>query len=173
VPPTATSAPVDNSPNNMTAAAHETAPARDVRSSAVEGLLPMLPHPDDRDLGVLLGLDAGQTFMSGNRGWFAVITAMGTFNTVLGEELLFRGLLLPRTQGVFGRWDWAANGILFALYHLHTPWVVPWALLDAFILAIRPGVSKRADRGRRAQRADRRHSRLPLARRRRCVPNVN
>ncbi|MBN1306015.1 MAG: hypothetical protein JXA13_16380 [Anaerolineales bacterium] len=33
-------------------------------------------------------------------------------NTVLGEELLFRGLLLPRMQGVFGKWDWLANGLL-------------------------------------------------------------
>jgi membrane protease YdiL (CAAX protease family) len=54
---------------------------------------------------------------------------------VLGEELLFRGLLLPRMEGTFGRWDWAANGVLFAIYHLHVPWVIPQAFLDAFILA--------------------------------------
>jgi membrane protease YdiL (CAAX protease family) len=55
------------------------------------------------------------------------------FNTVLGEELLFRGLLLPRMKGAFGRWDWVANGVLFALYHLHVPWVIPQTLLvDTF-----------------------------------------
>jgi membrane protease YdiL (CAAX protease family) len=54
---------------------------------------------------------------------------------VLGEELLFRGLLLPRMQGRFGRWDWAANGLLFAAYHLHVPWVIPQTLLDSVILA--------------------------------------
>jgi membrane protease YdiL (CAAX protease family) len=54
---------------------------------------------------------------------------------VLGEELLFRGLLLPRMNGRFGRWDWVANGVLFALYHLHVPWVIPQALVDMFILA--------------------------------------
>jgi len=58
------------------------------------------------------------------------------FNTVLGEELLFRGLLLPRMQGAFGRWDWAANGVLFALYHLHVPWVIPQTLIvDTFAVA--------------------------------------
>ena len=36
------------------------------------------------------------------------------FNTVLGEELLFRGFLLPRMEGAFGRRDWVANGVLFA-----------------------------------------------------------
>ena len=29
-------------------------------------------------------------------GWFAVLVALVVFSTVLGEELLFRGLLLPR-----------------------------------------------------------------------------
>jgi uncharacterized protein len=60
---------------------------------------------------------------------------MVILNTVLGEELLFRGLLLPRMKGVFGRWDWAANGALFAVYHLHMPWAIPWTLLDAFLLS--------------------------------------
>ena len=60
---------------------------------------------------------------------------MFVFNTVLGEELLFRGLLLPRMKGAFGRFDWAANGVLFAFYHLHEPWVIPSSLVDTFALA--------------------------------------
>jgi uncharacterized protein len=52
------------------------------------------------------------------------------------EELLFRGLLLPRMQGALGRWDWVANGFLFAGYHLHLPWVIPATLLvDTFAMA--------------------------------------
>jgi hypothetical protein len=38
-------------------------------------------------------------------------------------------------RGAFGRWDWLANGVLFAVYHLHMPWVIPTALVDAFALA--------------------------------------
>jgi uncharacterized protein len=101
----------------------------------VEELLPTLPEPESRALGRFLGSDAGRQFLSGNWVWFAILVALVVFNTVLGEELLFRGLLLPRMQGVFGRWDWAANGVLFAAYHLHEPWAIPWTLLDAFILA--------------------------------------
>jgi membrane protease YdiL (CAAX protease family) len=101
----------------------------------LEEMLPRPPHPESRDFGVYLGSDAGQSFLSGNWGWFGILAALVIFNTVLGEELLFRGLLLPRMQGVFGRWDWAANGTLFALYHLHTPWAIPWTLLDSFLLA--------------------------------------
>ena len=73
--------------------------------------------------------------LAGSWGWFALLAAMFVFNTVLGEELLFRGFLLPRMNGVFGRRDWLANGVLFAVYHLHVPWVIPAGLLDTFIIA--------------------------------------
>jgi membrane protease YdiL (CAAX protease family) len=106
---------------------------------AAEELLPTLPTPAGRDMGLFLGSHAGQTFLSGNWGWLAIIVALQIFNTVLGEELLFRGFLLPRMQGVFGRWDWAGNGVLFALYHLHVPWVIPQAFVDTVV----PYASKR------------------------------
>ncbi len=102
---------------------------------AAAEMIPALPTPADRDMGLFLESDPGQNFLSGNWTWFAVIVTMGIFNTVLGEELLFRGLLLPRMSGVFGRWDWVANGALFGLYHLHVPWAIPRTLLDTFILA--------------------------------------
>ena len=98
-------------------------------------MTPALPAPGDRDMGLFLETEAGRNFLSGNWVWFAVIVTMGIFNTALGEELLFRGLLLPRMSGVFGRWDWAANGVLFGLYHLHVPWAIPRTLLDTFVLA--------------------------------------
>lgn len=97
--------------------------------------LPSFPPPDHRDLGTFLQSSAGQDFMAGNWPWFALILMMMIFNTVLGEELLFRGLLLPRMRGAFGRGDWAANGVLFAVYHLHTPWAIPANLLDTFLIS--------------------------------------
>jgi membrane protease YdiL (CAAX protease family) len=100
-----------------------------------EALIPEVSHAVDYDFAAFLDSDAGQAFFDGAWGWFAVIVVLGLFNTVLGEELLFRGFLLPRMSGAFGRGDWAANGVLFAAYHLHMPWVIPATLLDAFILA--------------------------------------
>ena len=44
------------------------------------------------------------------------------FFKIFGEEFLWRGVLLPRMNGVFGNWDWVANGALGALYHMHMPW---------------------------------------------------
>jgi uncharacterized protein len=105
---------------------------------AAEGAIPFLsaiPPVASHDFNVFLGSDAGQEFMSGNWVWFAVIVTLFVFNTALGEELLFRGLLLPRMRGTFGRFDWVANGLLFALYHLHEPWLIPSSLVDIFALS--------------------------------------
>jgi membrane protease YdiL (CAAX protease family) len=57
------------------------------------------------------------------------------FNYLLGEELLFRGVLLPRMAGVFGRWDWVANTVLFGLYHVHKIWAWPSMIASSFGMA--------------------------------------
>jgi membrane protease YdiL (CAAX protease family) len=101
---------------------------------AAEEMIPVISHAANRDFGIFMGSKAGHTFMHGAWFWFALIIVEMTFNTVLGEELLFRGFLLPRMNGAFGERDWIANGVLFATYHLHMPWVIPAALCDTFIL---------------------------------------
>jgi membrane protease YdiL (CAAX protease family) len=100
-----------------------------------EEMVPQIHHAVQRDLGPFFESHAGHAMMAGSWSWFALIGVMVIFNTVLGEELLFRGLLLPRMNRAFGRGDWLVNGVLFALYHLHTPWVMPATLADSFILA--------------------------------------
>lgn len=95
----------------------------------------MVAHPANHDFSIFLGSDAGHAFLDGAWGWFGLIAVLAIFNTVLGEELLFRGFLLPRMNRAFGRGDWLANGILFAVYHLHMPWVIPSALVDTLLLA--------------------------------------
>lgn len=103
---------------------------------AVEAVLPVIGAPENRDFASFLDSDVGQRFLSGAWGWFGVIILMQIFNTLLGEELLFRGLLLPRMKRAFGRGDWVANGTLFAAYHAHSPWLIPWTLLiDTFAIA--------------------------------------
>ena len=102
---------------------------------AAESFLRVFGAPEDRDLGKFLDTDVGQSFLSGAWAWFGLIVVLQIFNSVLGEELLFRGLLLPRMNGAFGRGDWIANGVLFAVYHLHVPWIIPVTLLDTFVLA--------------------------------------
>ena len=58
------------------------------------------------------------------------------FNYFLGEEFLYRGILLPKMNGVFGKWDWFANGVLFGFYHLHKPQIIiSTALLFGLLFA--------------------------------------
>jgi uncharacterized protein len=65
--------------------------------------------------------------------FFALVVVQAIFNTILGEEFLFRGVLLPRMEGVFGRGSWVANSVLFALFHVHMPWVIPNAVLTGLL----------------------------------------
>jgi membrane protease YdiL (CAAX protease family) len=58
------------------------------------------------------------------------------FNYFLGEEFIYRGILLPKMKGDFGKWDWFFNGILFGFYHLHKPQIIlSTALYFGFIFA--------------------------------------
>jgi uncharacterized protein len=94
-----------------------------------------LAGPVNQDFGSFLGSAAGKAAFHGDWGLFALVLVMLVFNTVLGEELLFRGLLLPRMRGVFGRADWIANAVLFGLYHLHQPWSIPGSVAVGMLTA--------------------------------------
>lgn len=40
------------------------------------------------------------------------------FFNIAGEELLWRGYLLPRQEMVFGKWAWVFNGLLWIVFHI-------------------------------------------------------
>lgn len=52
---------------------------------------------------------------------FIVVIVMNMF----GEELYYRAALQPKMRGVFGKWNWVAAGVGFALKHLYWWWRVP------------------------------------------------
>jgi uncharacterized protein len=101
---------------------------------AAHELIPTIAAPENRELATLFESDAGKAFLDGAFGWYGLLLVMFLFNTALGEELLFRGYLLPRMNGAFGRGDWVANGLLFTAYHLHVPWAMPATLVDMFAI---------------------------------------
>lgn len=37
---------------------------------------------------------------------------------IMGEEILWRGVVLPRQEVAFGRWAWVVNGTAWLLFHL-------------------------------------------------------
>lgn len=94
---------------------------RDVLVSFWTGIFPFFAEPAGYDASALFAPELRFEW-KGNWGLFALFLIMALFNTFLGEEFIFRGVLLPKMEGSFGRWDWVANGVLFSLYHLHQPW---------------------------------------------------
>ena len=101
-------------------------------------LFPALAEPSGFSLGSALSSPEAKTQMVGASGFFWLFIVEAVFNTLLGEELLFRGLLLPRMAGAFGKWDWVANGILFGFYHIHQPWVFIGAAIEGVFLFTYP-----------------------------------
>jgi uncharacterized protein len=97
-----------------------------------------IPEVASHSFPAFLNSAGGHELLQGNWGLLGLITVMFAFNTFLGEELLFRGVLLPRMRGAFGRSDWLVNGLLFALYHLHQPWSMPSAAIQGTLLLAYP-----------------------------------
>lgn len=99
-------------------------------------ILPFLAEPPNNGFEAVFESRENLDRLVGAWGFFALIVVFLVFNSILGEEFLFRGVLLPKMEGVFGRWSWVANGVLFGFYHVHQPWsVVESAIGGAFFLA--------------------------------------
>lgn len=92
-------------------------------------------EPSKYSLDEFVGKPEVKAYIEGNWWVLGLFAALATFNTFLGEEFLFRGILLPKMNGVFGKWDWVANGILFGLYHVHQPWGIPTSIVAGFLFA--------------------------------------
>ena len=72
---------------------------------------------------------------------FAVLSFIQLFFNIFGEELWWRGYILPRQEKAHGRWAWVINGLLWWLWHLaFYPWQV-FALLP--ICLIIPYIAQR------------------------------
>lgn len=97
-------------------------------------LFPFLAEPSGYSMEALFAPDLRAIWI-GAWDLLALIVVFSVFNTFLGEELLFRGVLLPKMNGAFGKWDWVANGVLFGLYHLHQPWNLPGNILSSLLFA--------------------------------------
>jgi membrane protease YdiL (CAAX protease family) len=94
-------------------------------------VFPFLAEPKGYDGSALLAPEL-RTQWVGAWGLLGLFFVNQLFNTVLGEEFLFRGVLLPKMEGQFGKWDWLANAVIFGFYHLHQP----WSILDAIMTGL-------------------------------------
>jgi len=69
--------------------------------------------------------------------WYLLVLWVFQFvgNYLLGEEFFWRSVLLPKMEGVFGKWDWLANAILFGAAHWGKPWHIPSGIMSGIIYA--------------------------------------
>jgi len=68
----------------------------------------------------------------GNYLFLLLTIFAGTMN-IVGEDLYYRGALIPKMHGIFGKWAWLAGGIIFALKHIYIWWAV---IGDALTLGV-------------------------------------
>jgi membrane protease YdiL (CAAX protease family) len=108
---------------------------RDALVTVWTAIFPFFAEPEGYDMASMFTPEL-RSQMVGAWGLLGLLFVNQLFNTFLGEEFLFRGVLLPKMEGVFGKWDWVANGVLFACYHFHQPWgilaTIPADLVFAF-----------------------------------------
>jgi uncharacterized protein len=97
-------------------------------------IFPFFAEPEGYDMSSLFTPELRAQWV-GNWGLLALFFISALFNTFLGEEFIFRGVLLPKMEGTFGKWDWVANGVMFSFYHLHQPWGILATLLGDLTLA--------------------------------------
>jgi membrane protease YdiL (CAAX protease family) len=79
--------------------------------------------------------EAGSPEMAGQWGWLIAAFLIWGMNMFLAEEGFFRGLLLPRMRGAFGGADWLVDAVLYGLYYLATPLVIPFRMFLAMLTA--------------------------------------
>lgn len=103
-------------------------------TEAWTNLFPSLAEPPSRSLDVLFAPEM-QARWVGAWNFFALFVVTSLFNNFLSEEFLFRGVLLPKMNGLFGKWDWVANGFIFGVYHLQMPWTIPVNILFGWLMA--------------------------------------
>jgi membrane protease YdiL (CAAX protease family) len=77
--------------------------------------------------------------LTGNYGFVVLYIVIGFVFNIVGEEVYYRGYLLPRMRGAFGKWDWVANGVLFTLKHVYQRWLYPGILVGGLSFAFAAG----------------------------------
>jgi len=74
--------------------------------------------------------------LPGNYGFLLLFLFTGLMN-IVGEDTLYRGVLIPKLQGLFGKYAWLAGGALFSLKHIYVWWrileVLPLGIAGAFL----------------------------------------
>ncbi len=85
------------------------------------------------------GLDLHPSFMafeplSAGRYWILAAWIPFWILNIMGEEFLWRGVILPRQEAALGRGAWVANALGWLLFHLAFGWQLVVMLLPILII---------------------------------------
>ena len=97
-------------------------------------VFPFFAEPPGYSLGAMFESQEILDRLVGAWWFLGLFVIEAIFNTILGEEFLFRGVLQPKMEGVFGRWSWLANGVLHGFYHVHQPWGIAGSVVSCVFL---------------------------------------
>jgi membrane protease YdiL (CAAX protease family) len=101
------------------------------------GIDPAGPIPRDLPTTLETARARLEHYFHDNWTAFVLLVAVALLAPIV-EELFFRGLLLPRMRDAFGKADFAVNGLIFGLYHVHQPWSAPASVLDGIFAQAYP-----------------------------------
>lgn len=73
------------------------------------------------------------------RYWLLLVWLPFWLLNILGEELLWRGVMLPRQEVVFGNYTWIIHGLGWGLFHFAFGWkllltMLPLIFIQAFVV---------------------------------------
>ena len=88
--------------------------------------------------------DHSPTFMSfepltNGRYWLLLVWFPYWILNILGEEFLWRGVMLPRQEVVFGKYTWLIHGFGWGLFHIAFGWqllitLIPLIFIQSYIV---------------------------------------
>ncbi len=76
-----------------------------------------------------------------DRYWILLLWLPYWILNIMGEEILWRGVLLPKQEIAFGKSTWLINGVLWGIFHIAFGWHLLLTLIP--ILLIQPYVVQR------------------------------
>jgi len=85
------------------------------------------------------GIDTHPSFMSfepltPERYWILAVWLPYWILNIMGEEVLWRGVLLPRQEYSLGKFTWMYHGLLWGIFHLAFGWQLLLTLLPILFL---------------------------------------
>jgi membrane protease YdiL (CAAX protease family) len=89
---------------------------------------------DPRTMQSVKSWDQAFGGLKGN--WLAAISYLVfLFFNVVGEELWWRGYILPRQELVFRNWTWVVHGLFWCCFHIFKWWDIPGLLVLTLALS--------------------------------------